>query len=159
MLLRAPREARVGALRAGLRDTLWGRLCRMPLILELGDDERKRRSEAMRDLNRSGRRGKRRAKTDDERIRESLMQIVKTGTARQRLDATRELAALDERSPARRPDFEDMTPAELDAHVEGLVLRMVEHWASTRLLAAFGDECEKRGYADLFDHAVARNAA
>lgn len=52
-----------------------------------------------------------------------------------------------------------MTPSELDAHLEGLVLRMVEHWASTRLLAAFRVECEKRGYADVFDRAVARSAA
>jgi hypothetical protein len=144
----------------GLRDPLWGTLWHMTRTLELSDDERKRRSEAMSELNRSGRRGRRRAKTDDERIRESLMQVVRTGTPRQRLDATRELAALDERSPApRRPDFEDMTPSELDEHLEALVMRMVEHWASTRLLAAFRAECAKRGYADLFDRAVARNTA
>ncbi len=48
-------------------------------------------------------------KTDDETARASLLQIIRTGTPRQRLDATRELAALDVRSPERRlPDFEDM---------------------------------------------------
>ena len=88
------------------------------------------------------------------------MQIVRTGTPRQRLDATRELAALDDRSPARcRPDFEEMTGEELEEHLERLVLRMVEHWASTRLLAAFRAECEKRGYVDVFDRAAAREAA
>ena len=129
--------------------------------LELTDDEREARRQRMRELNASGRRGKgRRAKSDDETVRASLLQIIRTGTPRQRLDATRELAALDERSPARRRrDFEDMTPQELDAHLEALVLRMVEHWASTRLLAAFREECEKRGCADLFDGALARNAA
>ncbi len=99
----------------------------------------------MSELNRSGRRGKRRAKTDDETVRSSLLQIIRTGTPRQRLDATRERAALDVRSPeCRAPNFEDITPGELDEHLEALVTRMVEHWASTRLLAAFREECAKR---------------
>jgi hypothetical protein len=51
-----------------------------------------------------------------------------------------------------------MPDADAEAHLEGLVLRMCEHWASARLLDAFKAECEKRGYADVFDRAVARHA-
>jgi hypothetical protein len=132
----------------------------MPRKLQLSAEERERRSLAMRELNARGRTGRRRAKTDDERIRESLMHVVRTGTPRQRLDATRELAALDERSPdRRRPDFDGMSSSELDAHFTGLVLRVADHWASTRLLPQLRAEFAKRGLESVFDDALASDAA
>ena len=76
----------------------------------------------MSEPNRSGRRGRWREKTNDETARASLLQIIRTGMPRQRLDAMRELAALDVRSPERRlPDFEDMS--ELEGHLHPLARR------------------------------------
>jgi hypothetical protein len=79
----------------------------------------------------------RKRRDDDEIVRRSLLEVVQTGTPRQRLDATRQLRALDERRGSPRPDFGSMGEAEIVAHFEGMVGRAVDHWGSARLLPQF----------------------
>lgn len=127
--------------------------------LNLSDEERRRRADAMRALNRSGGRGRRRAKSDEEKVRQSLLRVVQTGSPRQRLDAARQLAALDERAPARpRRDFDTFTDREIEQHLEGLVRRTCEAWFSARVLPEMRVLFERFGHADLFDRVVAERA-
>ena len=134
-----------------------GMLSRMATRIKISEDERERRSAAMRELNASGKRGRRRTKTDEEVLRKSLMEIVRTGTPRQRLDASKQLAELEERAPYRpRPDFEFMTEAEREAHLEAMVRRAGTTGRPNGFFPSPRAEFEKRGLEEIFDAAAAK---
>jgi len=104
----------------------------------------------------------RRVRDENEIRRQSLMSIIESGTARQKLDAAKQLEALDEAARAAGPvrrNFDQMTEQERDDHLESVVLRLCDQWYSDRMLPKLRFEFEKRGLGNFFDDVYERNAA
>ena len=104
----------------------------------------------------------RKIKDETEIRRQSLMDVIQNGTARQKLDAAKQLEALDEQAraggPARR-DFSTMSEAEIELHLQGMVERATETWYADRILPELRKLFARYGVESVFDKVLERKAA